>query len=344
MNDIFGNSPSLIAEKGEEALSQQRKLDALKSLEWPEKYRPKTLKDMLLPLELKTVLLDSIKEGTIENFVFYSGSPGTGKTSTALAICNELKCQYKFINASLHGNIGTLKDEIENYGMQKIHGTSKVRIVILDEVDGVTSDAFFPSLRGLIEKTSHTLRFILTCNSIHKIPSSIQPSRCKPLSFAYGNDDVYMKKLMYKRLKEIAQLEVGNGGVVEEETLKMIARNHFPDFRGMLRSLQYNFRQNSGSIKGAIVGVSHSSLETIWKLLCQGNWEEARKMFNGSISDYGSFFRFFLDYMLSVAPEKYRMDLAEVVAEYQFRGCFQVDPEMNITSGMFPKLVKVMRS
>ncbi len=342
MSDVFGNPENSVAEKGEEALSQQRKLDALKHLEWPEKYRPPNLQSMLLPVELQSALQNAIADGTVENMIFYSGNSGTGKTSTAIAICNELKCQFKFINASLHGNISTLKDEIEGYGMQKIYGTSKVRVVILDEVDGVTSDAFFPSLRGIIEKTAHTLRFILTCNSLHKVPNYIQ-SRCKPISFAYGNEDVHMKKIMYKRLKEIATIEVGNNGTVEEDTLKMIARNHFPDFRGMLRSLQYNFRQNSGSIKGVISGISHSSIETMWKQLVTGNWEEARKTFNGSISDYSSFFRIFLDYILSVSDKKYGMDLACTIAEYQYKACFPVDQELNISCGLFPALVKVIK-
>lgn len=343
MTDIFGNSENSVATKGEEALSQQRKLQALKNMEWPEKYRPDTLDSMLLPVELKAVLKNAIAEGTIDNMVFYSGNPGTGKTSTAIAICKELKCDFKFINASLHGNIGTLKGEIEGYGMQKIYGTSKVRVVILDEVDGATSDDFFTSLRGLIDKTANTLRFILTCNSLHKIPGNIQ-SRCKPISFAYGNEDIHMKKIMFKRLKEIAIGEVGPNGTVEDETLKMIARNHFPDFRCMLRSLQYNFRQNNGSIKGVIAGVSHSSMETIWKLLINGNWENARHTFNASISDYSSFYRTFLEYMLSVADQKYRMDLAQSVAEYQFRATFQVDQEINISCGLFPAIVKVMKS
>lgn len=341
MTDIFGNSENSIATKGEEALSQQRKLQALKNMEWPEKYRPDNLESMLLPIELKAVLKNAIDEGTIENMIFYSGNPGTGKTSTAIAICKELKCDFKFINASLHGNIGTLKGEIEGYGMQKIYGTSKVRVVILDEVDGATSDDFFTSLRGLIERTAHTLRFILTCNSLHKIPGNIQ-SRCKPISFAYGNEDIHMKKIMFKRLKEIAVDEVGSNGTVEDETLKMIARNHFPDFRGMLRSLQYNFRQNNGSIKGVISGVSHSSMEVIWKLLSKGEWENARHTFNSSISDYSSFYRFFLEYMLSVADQKYRMDLAQAIAEYQFRATFQVDPEINISCGLFPSIVRIM--
>ena len=97
MTDIFGNSENSVATKGEEALSQQRKLQSLKNMEWPEKYRPDSLEAMLLPIELKTALKNAISEGTIENMIFYSGNPGTGKTSTAIAICKELKCEYKII-------------------------------------------------------------------------------------------------------------------------------------------------------------------------------------------------------------------------------------------------------
>jgi DNA polymerase III delta prime subunit len=271
---------------------------------------------------------------------FHSGSPGTGKTTTAIAIAKRLNCPYKKINASLEGRIDTLKDEILTYGRQATVGTN-IRIVILDEVDGVTSNAFFDSLRGVIDSTKDTLRFILTCNSLFKIPEPIR-DRCPPVSFAFGPNDL-VKREIFARLKQIAHLEVGDTGTVDEETLKIIAKTHYPSVRSMIKSLQFNHRENGGSIKGNSIGISSKTIEQIWNLIIEGKWEESRLAYSSNISDPSSFFRSFLDHALLMCQPGHRMAIASTVAEFQYRSVYQVDSEINITCGLFPALIKLVK-
>lgn len=337
MDDLYG---SVQVEKGTFAKEQDQKILDLKNSDWSEKWRPDEIEDILIPKAIKDAILYAISQGTIPNMTLHSGSPGTGKTTTAIAIAKRLKCPYKKINASLEGRIDTLKDEILTYGRQAAVG-SNIRIVILDEVDGVTSPAFFDSLRGVIDQTTQTLRFILTCNSLFKIPDPIR-DRCPPISFAFGPNDP-IKRDIYSRLKSIAQMEVGDKGTIDEETLKLIAKTHYPSIRSMIKSLQFNFGENGGSIKGTAIGVSAKSIEQIWNLIVEGKWEEARLAFSAGVNDPSSFFRSFLDHALTVCNPAHRMAIASTVAEFQYRSVFQVDAEINITCGLFPSLIRLLK-
>ena len=81
---------------------------------WVEKYRPKTVQDCILPEELKNTFQQFVDNKNIPNLLL-SGGAGTGKTSVAKAMLNELGCDYIVINGSMNGNIDTLRTDIQNF-------------------------------------------------------------------------------------------------------------------------------------------------------------------------------------------------------------------------------------
>ncbi len=105
----------------------------IKNLVWSEKWRPSKLDDCILPEPIKTLLKEQIASGKLNNYLF-SGGAGIGKTTAAYAIANELDADILYINASLDGNIDTLRTKITQF-VSTVSFTNSRKIVLLDEGD-----------------------------------------------------------------------------------------------------------------------------------------------------------------------------------------------------------------
>ena len=103
---------------------------------WVEKYRPKTLDEIVLSKPNRKVFDKFAKEKTIPNLLFV-GNAGIGKTSLAKIICNNvLECQYLYINASDENGIDTIRTKVTNFARTK-SWDGNIKCIILDETDGL---------------------------------------------------------------------------------------------------------------------------------------------------------------------------------------------------------------
>jgi len=127
---------------------------------WVEKYRPRTISETILPKELKDTFQEFVNKKEIPNLLL-TGKAGTGKTTVARAMLEELDCDYIVINGSLNGNIDTLRNEIMSFASTvSLRGGRKY--VILDEADYLNPNSTQPALRNFIEEYSRNCGFILT--------------------------------------------------------------------------------------------------------------------------------------------------------------------------------------
>lgn len=318
-------------------------LQKLRYLCWDEKYRPTKLADIILPDSIKNSVGYALSNNNFQNMIFFSNSPGTGKTTVAKVIPEEHNCDYIFIKTATEGRLDTIENQIQNYGMQKTYN-DKPRFVILDEADRVRSndmERFYTALQPIIESTRTTLRFILTVNHLHRIPKPIR-SRCVPISFAHNDDSV--KKPMWNRIKQIAQYETTqSGGELDLETLKQIAKIHFPDMRSMIAAMQNNFNSNNGSIKGRVEEISTDHIKKVWELLQTKDITDVRLYFTENIGDISGFYSPFLDHIINTSAQDEKLkqkllSLGVIIGEHQFRDSgFEVNPEINSFS-MFCKI------
>ena len=116
---------------------------------WCEKYRPRCVKDTILPKNLKDVFTNIVASKELPNMLF-AGTAGLGKTTVARAICEELDCDYILINGSEEGNIDTLRGKIKRFA-SSISLNGGFKVVILDEADYLNPQSTQPALRGFIE-------------------------------------------------------------------------------------------------------------------------------------------------------------------------------------------------
>lgn len=297
-------------------------------LPWPEKYRPKTVEDVILPSKIKNMVTFAIEQNEFNNFIFHSGTPGTGKTTTAEAIPQQLGADYKTLYLSEMGMDAI--DIIRDYSMQKLVD-GKPRFIILDEADRPKvqdKKAFYNALQPLIEKSSSTLRFILTCNNLHFIPIPVQ-SRCAPVSFAH-NDDAEVKKLLFSRMKEIAINETGDESKVNIKTLQEIARFYYPDMRSIISAMMNNYLENRGSIDGVPNFQTGDVIGKVWELLQKGDDLALGQFASENIVDYQSLFAPLGDYIIARIDKRFRYRFSILLGEYQFRASQPaVDPWIN---------------
>lgn len=165
-----------------------------KAVMWVEKYRPKTLDEVIDHKEVVAHLKQLIKDPSTMPHLLFAGPPGNGKTSIALCIARQLfgknwRELTLELNASDERGIQMVRERIKTYARLGTIREAPYRLIILDESDQMTGEAQ-TALRRIMETSSRTARFILICNYSSKIIEPIQ-SRCAIFRFSeLQKDDV----------------------------------------------------------------------------------------------------------------------------------------------------------
>ena len=141
---------------------------------WVEKYRPISLDTYIGNEHLKSKVSVYLESGDLPHLLLY-GKAGTGKTTLAKLLVNNIECDYMYINASDENSVDTVRNKVR--GFASTMGFKDYKIIILDECDYITPNAQ-AALRNLMETFSKHCRFILTCNFVERIIDPIQ-SRCQ---------------------------------------------------------------------------------------------------------------------------------------------------------------------
>ncbi len=244
-----------------------------------EKYRPKNLEELILP----DAVMNKFKDGLVQNMLF-AGSPGTGKTSTAKAVVNQFGLPYLYINASTDTSVDVIRTRITDFcsTVSIMDGPGMFKVVILDEVDGV-SDQFFKALRATMETFASNSRFIATCNYINKLPDPIL-SRFEVINFDFDKEEeTELTKKYIRRVYDICKQEEMT---IEKDALVEFVRRNFPDLRSTLNKLQGFKTQGTNNITVGDVKRFNSVYKDVFELIF--NESDPAKNYQLLVSNYSN--------------------------------------------------------
>lgn len=199
---------------------------------WVERYKPHSVDECILPQRIKDSLKEYVSSGEIKNYIAV-GPAGCGKTSSAMALLEEMNVQYLFINASVEGSIDTIRNKVTRFATTKSI-LSTYKVVVLDECDYLSMNAQ-AALRGIIEQFYQNCRFILTANFGNRVLDPLK-SRAPVVDFSFSKAE--KKEMMKSFLPRIAGILDENQISYDKKELVNFCVTSFPDFRRTLNLLQ----------------------------------------------------------------------------------------------------------
>lgn len=284
-----------------------------------EKYRPKTLTDIVLTDEERQYFESLKDKEEIPNLLF-AGNPGTGKTTLSKVIATDiLDCQYLYINASDENGIDTIRSKVIGFASTKsLDG--KLKIVLFDECDALTLDSQ-KALRNVIEEYSHNTRFIFTCNYLFKIIPALQ-SRCQIFSLTPPLDGVL------NRVVSILKNEGITVPDTEKQKLVELVRSGYPDLRRVINDIQKFSYTGTLSIKdNQVKGIANKVVE---KIKAKVSPQELRKYVIEREQEFSNDYLQLLKEMFEVLFETdSNANSLLIVAEGMYKDSIVIDKEIN---------------
>ena len=296
----------------------------MKHLLWTEKYRPKSIDDCILPERLKKPFQEYVNQSNIPNLLL-SGGAGVGKTTVAKAMCEEIGCDVMVINGSDEGRlIDTFRTKIKNFASSmSLAGGRKV--VIIDEADYCNAESVQPALRNFIEEFAGNCSFIFTCNYKNKLIEPLH-SRCAVIDFALKNGEkAQMASAFMKRIQSVLQSENVD---YDDKVIAELIKKHFPDFRRVINELQ-RYSQLGKIDTGILSQISDVTINDIIKYIKEKDFGAIRKWVASNDIDATAFYRKLYDNLYEVLKPQSIPQAVLILADYQYKGAFVADQEIN---------------
>ena len=286
-----------------------------------EKYRPDTLEGYIGNDDFKSSLQQWIDANDIPHLLL-TGGAGTGKTTAAKLIINNINCDSLYINCSDENGIDTIRDKVKSFASAASFKPQKV--VIMDEADFLTINAQ-AALRNIIETYSLNTRFVFTCNYIERI---IDPIQSRTVMFELtppSMQDVAFKCVEILDLEEITYTKAD---------IVRIVKQTYPDIRKTLNLLQSSIKNGELVESRTITNFKQTSDQVIELLKSKNikNFTTIRQLvMDSNIRDYNELYRV----LFERADEFTDSAIATlIIADYQYKSIMAPDKEITFCAAI----------
>ena len=296
---------------------------------WVEKYRPTDLSTYVGNEHLKEKVKVYLESEDVPHLLLF-GKAGTGKTTLAKIVVNNIDCDYMYINASDENKVDDVRNKIKTFASSV--GFKSLKVIILDECDYLTPNAQ-AALRNLMETFSKHCRFILTCNYVERIIDPIQ-SRCQSYKVVPPS-----KKEVAQQLVDILDKE---GNMYKLDDVALIVNAGYPDIRRVINSAQRQIVDGKLKIDTSSVIQNNYKLQLLEMLSNGSKLNDIRQLIaDNSISDYSELYRLLYDEVDNYGNGK-QAECIMNIAEAQYQDVHVVDKEINFMS-LIIRLTRILK-
>jgi replication factor C small subunit len=280
-----------------------------------EKYRPDTLEGYIGNEDFKSSLQQWIDSNDIPHLLL-TGGAGTGKTTAAKLIINNIDCDSLYINCSDENGIDTIRDKVKSFASAASFKPQKV--VIMDEADFLTINAQ-AALRNIIETYSLNTRFVFTCNYIERI---IDPIQSRTVIFELTPPSMQDVAFKCVEILDLEKITYTKADIVR------IVKQTYPDIRKTLNLLQSSLKNGELVESRTITNFKQTSDQVIELLKTKNvkNFTTIRQLvMDSNIRDYNELYRV----LFERADEFTDSSIATlVIADYQHKSINSPDKEI----------------
>jgi DNA polymerase III delta prime subunit len=294
---------------------------------WEEKYRPHRVADCILPDGIKETFEGFVKQRDVPNLLLI-GPPGTGKTTIARSMLEEMDVDVMLINASLKG-VDMLRSDVAQFA-SSVSFKGNRKFVIMDEADHLTF-ATQPALRGFMDQYASNCGFIFTANYSNKIIPALH-SRCSVIGFSFPNED--KPKLAVAFLKRLVEMLDNEKVTYDKAALAGLINKYFPDNRRILNELQTYAAKGRGIDIGIMSSIKGVSIDTLMKFLKSKDFTKVRQWAAdniGTLAD-SDFYKELYDTSATYFKPTFIPQLVLLLANYEYKSNFVMSKEINFVA------------
>lgn len=288
---------------------------------WMERYRPRTIDELILPEKIKNDFKSFVEKQDIPNLMFYSPG-GMGKTSAMKALISELNMDFIELNGSIDTSIDVVRDKIITFASTiSLINNSQKKCIAITEADGFSAEAK-NSLKNLIEKFSSNIRIIFDTNYVDKMPQPIR-SRCVEYDFTFDRKDYpELQKQMFSRCIKILE---ENNITYDKKDVADLIKTRFPDMRKIINDLQ------RGSVSGEFqknIDTAEDLFEGLMEACKEKSFDKIRNIVK-NIADYDGMILKMYKSMEIIVDKKSYPKFITILGDYQYKSMVCLSKEIN---------------